>query len=348
MAKKGYPVRFIICVYIICCLVRKFDEIGIEIINTLELWAGVLVPSLFPYMVLSQYITSSGMLSILKPIKIIVMKLFSISESGADVYLCSLVSGYPSGAVCVRELYNSGEIDKKEAERLVQFTNNAGALFVISAIGSTMLGCTKDGVAIYIIQNLSAMIFGFISSLFSPKNNPLLCRTTVRSKPLIKCCSDSVDTMLKICGYLICVTVVGSIAIMTLKASPYFNGQYETIAKCGVYMILEITKCVQGLSALEHTPVVFALICGAVSFGGVSVILQIKSCLPDDFETKKLVAARVCQGAISFVLGYAYEFVSEPCVGCKSENIATIASLALCALIFVGSLILKSNRIRNN
>ena len=172
--------------YAVFCLIFLYKDITEDIRIALTMWVHVLIPSLFPYLVLSQYITSSGIISNIPVLGKVIAKILSLSPAGVSVYLCSLMCGYPAGALCTAELWKQKSIGTSEAKRLITFTNNASPVFLICAIGEGMLKSLKDGLAIYIIQTASALIWGIMAARRAPR--PMgITNITKSSANLIHC-----------------------------------------------------------------------------------------------------------------------------------------------------------------
>ena len=104
---------------------------------------NLLIPSLFPFMVLSSFITRSGISSVLGKIFSPFAKLFHMpSEAGLPLFL-SFIAGYPVGASTASRLHSDGVLDKDDAFRMMCFAVCGGPAFIIKAVGQGMLGSTK-------------------------------------------------------------------------------------------------------------------------------------------------------------------------------------------------------------
>ncbi len=338
MKKMPTTFKAILCTYIIFCMIFFHERVSSEITSALKLWSGVLTPSLFPYLVLSQYITSSNVMDIFAPVRLIVQKIFNISSAGANVYLCSLVSGYPSGAACVNELYKEKVISKDEAERLVCFTNNAGPLFLISVVGANMLGSAADGLALYFIQTISASLAGIFLGKCVKKCHNDAHKIKPRGKAITLCTQDAISIMLAIGGYVVLSSLLGEIGIITIEAIPVYGKQISHIAKAVIYFLLEISNSMKVLSSFGNSRLTFALIAGASSWSGLCVLMQIKSLIPKEFLARKIVVAKIFQSATSFIFGISYKSFFSIEGEFDFDN-AIIASLYASIVIFVVYLI---------
>ncbi len=318
-------------VYIIFLLMGYFDEIRPCIICAAKMWATVLLPSLFPYLIISQYVSQSGILSVMYPIQRLVSALFNICYESAGIYICSLISGYPSGALCTSQLQKEGVIEFEEAKRLICFTNNPSPIFLISAVGGCMLGSVKDGIAIYTIQTIAAAMWGVGSGLKNPKSAKNIKKSTMCSVSFTDCCSKAVTTILEIGGYIIIAAAAGKIILISLEKGAIGNNLTNSMI---VYSFLEISNGMKALSPLASNPICFGVMCACASWGGISVILQIASASPKGISFKKIVSSKAIQSILSLFMGYAYRCAAAPRNFEAHTDGIFLALLIICACIF--------------
>lgn len=339
MKKEGSILKFLILAVIIYGLISNFKIINIEIISSLKMWATVLIPSLFPYLVISKYIVQNGFPNLFNPLKKLISKIFNIKSSSAEVFLCSLLCGYPCGAICASDIYEKGEISKSEAMRLMCFTNGASPVFLICAVGGMMLKNTGLGIMMYAVQTLSSAIVGFILGLFSEKESLKKMESfeNIKSASLTECCEKSVDAIINIAGYIIAATALGEVVLCLLSA---FFG-YSLYSEFTVYYFLEISKSMKLLSEYGSSDIVFSLMCACASFGGVSVIMQIFGVIDKSLKSFKFIIARISEAILSFILGLLFikfENISFPDIN-PYPIVAT--SLIVSATVFFLFLIRK-------
>ena len=259
----------------------------------LRLCAETVVPSLFPFFVVSSLFMSLGagelagryLSRIMKPI-------FGVSGAGAIAFVVGIISGYPVGASCAVRLNNSGALAKTESERLLAFCNNSGPMFCIAAVGVGMLYSSNIGLILYLIHILSAMLTGAIFKFY--KSDSADCCTApgrlrlTRNKSISgfsaaigAAVTDSVRTMLKVCGFVVIFSVV-------CGAIPHFTGAEF------LYSLLEITYGVKTLVPLDIPPALkLSLINMFVSMSGVS---------DSNISLKPYILGKLLQGALAFIL----------------------------------------------
>ena len=116
----------------------------------LELCLKTVIPSLFPFMVLSGIFTSSVFCEKLSRILGKATRLiFNLSPFCSSVILISAVGGYPLGAFTARRLFEQSEISSADFKKLLLFAVLPSPSFAVGAVGSAMLGSKNAGFLIY-------------------------------------------------------------------------------------------------------------------------------------------------------------------------------------------------------
>lgn len=262
-----------------------------------------IIPSLFPFFVLSQILINTGFAKYAgRLISPVMYPLFRVSGTGGIAFLIGLISGYPSGAKSVCDLYHSGDLSKEDAERLLPFCNNSGPLFIIGAVGLGMLKSFRSGVMLYIIHIFSAIIAGFISGLLHKKSN---MNNTIRHTTHYASCSNfgavfsesiksSVISILNVCGFIVFFRSV------TAPVSALFpQGITGGILK-------GIAEVAGGISALSQTAIntySLPVISFLLGFGGFCVSLQVMGIAKaESLSMKYYFPYKILQGILSFFL----------------------------------------------
>ena len=116
-------------------LVLIFDsELAVEgARNGIHLCMMTVIPSLFPFFVLSMLLTNS-LSSCRSPKWQVLAKGLGIPPAAAPVLIPSILGGYPVGAKCAGDLYRNHQLSKEEAERLLAFCSNAGPSFLFGMV----------------------------------------------------------------------------------------------------------------------------------------------------------------------------------------------------------------------
>ena len=94
--------------------------------DAMLLCAQTLIPSLFPFFVLSSLLIACGASELLSALLSPLMRpLFGLSGTGAAALALGLCGGYPVGARTAAELVENGALSQEEGERLLAFCTNS-------------------------------------------------------------------------------------------------------------------------------------------------------------------------------------------------------------------------------
>ena len=101
----------------------------------LLLWFQIILPTLFPFLLISNLLLSTGSMDILvnvlgKPVS----HIFGVSKSSSFSIVTGFLCGYPMGAKTASDLVRKGYISKNEGEYLFSFCNNGSPVFIINFI----------------------------------------------------------------------------------------------------------------------------------------------------------------------------------------------------------------------
>lgn len=266
--------------------------------HTLGICVNVIIPTLFPFIFCSNMFIALGagrMLS--RTLSKIMYPLFGVSGQGALAFILGITSGYPVGAVCVASLYQEGECDKSEAEKLLAFCNNSGPMFVIGVIGIQMFNSYKIGVIMYVVHILSAIICGMILGRRKTKvNNYFLY--PARDEASIKTAAPdigeavvkSVNTILSICGFII---IFG---VLTAKIPDFKWRGY-------IYSMFEITGGLSELISSSKGIYIIPVVAFMTAFSGLSVMAQVYAITESaGLSIKPYIIGKLVQGLIAFGL----------------------------------------------
>lgn len=129
----------------------------------LRLCVGSLLPTLFPFFVLTGFLISLGFPAALgRLLRRPMQAFFHVGGAGSGALVLGLLGGYPTGARAVAELYTAGELSKDEAERLLAFCCNCGPAFLISYVGGEILRDLRAGVWLWLLHVFSALAVGVL------------------------------------------------------------------------------------------------------------------------------------------------------------------------------------------
>lgn len=247
----------------------------------------ILVPSLFPYMVLSSFIMRSGADGMTRGR--LTKVVFHLPECCTAAVLLSFVGGFPVGAKCVQLLYQEQKITVAQAQRMLCFCVCSGPAFLITAIGAVMLNNIVVGIILYISQLASCIIIGIAVGIFSrvkksDKNTETVKNKKVHSEENKGIVSSIIEASLDGANSIIGMTalvLIFSLVVSVLNDSGAVGLLCTVFEKIGVSsritstvipIILEVTGACGNIREAA-LPVYFYSL--AVGFGGLCVHFQI-------------------------------------------------------------------------
>ena len=131
----------------------------------LELVGGVIIPTLFPYMVLSEIIILSGIGDLIeRMLGDAFSRIFNLPKCCSSAFILGILCGFPVGTKIAYSLYEKGKITDAELLRLLMFCNIQSISFIVNTVGGSLLGSRSAGIALYVTQVISAIIVGLILS----------------------------------------------------------------------------------------------------------------------------------------------------------------------------------------
>ena len=274
----------------------------------LDLCAGAVIPSLFPFMIISELLIQSGVGQrvgrlLVKPTRL----LFGISEAGACAFVLGAICGFPIGTKTLCSLYDRGEISSREFSRALTFCNNPGSAFIISAVGVSLLGSVELGITLYGCVLLSAVIVGVFERIFFGKIGDGQSKSgysaiAFERKGAIEVFTSAIQSsaisMVTVCAYVVFFSsFVGCIGSIIAQAA---------IPSAVTAMIFGFFEISSGMGAAVEvgSPLVAVILCAAgAGWSGLSVHFQIITiCSGRGVSFKPFFIAKAAQGLICAAL----------------------------------------------
>ena len=267
------------------------------IITSFSIWFNTLVPSMFPMFILSDILINYNFtMYIPKRIINFISKIFNISNSSVLIIFLSMISGFPTNAINIRNAYDNNMISKKEAEHLLLFNHFANPLFILETVGTFYLNNNKYGIIILLSLILGSIIIGI---LFRNKNHSTPVNYISKNDncqsfgtALSEAIKKSINSLLMISG-----TVTLFLVLSTLVINIFHLNSFIAVLIQG---ILEMTMATSLLSSLNISDLV-KVVCATsiIAFGGLSIHLQVISILDDKIRYRNYFIGRLLHAIIS-------------------------------------------------
>lgn len=273
----------------------------------LTLWFDRMVPTLFPFMILSTLLIRQNLtgsfVSFLYPL---FGKIYGIGKNAVYCLFLGFLCGFPMGARTIGELYEAGKITKREASLLLSFCNNIGPVYFIGFV-LPVTGLTKKELLPLFLFGMYGipLLYGFfvhVSGFLLPKE-PSVSRQAV-SYPEQKVPAEAFTLSLDhaIDSGIHGITTLGGYMIVCnlLNLFPYWITRHFSLNENGLlFMILNcLLEITGGISRMGSTAPLYSLI--LLHLGGLSCLLQTKSMIKHtDLSIRAYIVHKVLQALLT-------------------------------------------------
>ena len=266
----------------VCILLLSYpDAMAAGISRGLSICSAVIIPTLYPFMLLSGLLANAPLCR--RPGRVttaVTRRLFGLPGCCGPAILLSLVGGYPAGAIAIAQLREREQITEEETRRMTAFCVNGGPGFVVSTVGAGLLGSLRAGMLLYAAQVMVSVGIGIVlgrghRQIRESANVPLPPK-----KPMAQVVSDTCASLLTMCGFVV-LAAAGLTLAEGCGLARGLAGAAGINASAVSAVLAAVTEVSCGCIALADggalTPLWLSL---ALSWGGLSVQGQLAAALP--------------------------------------------------------------------
>lgn len=316
-----------------------------------------LVPSLFPFMVLSCLTVLSGAGDFLgAPLGPLTRWVFRLPECCAAPILMSFLGGYPAGARSAALLLEQGRITREQAGRMMLFCVNPGTAFVVTYLGGGVLGSYQMGWLLFFSVTLAGLLLGIAGGLLGkvpPKGRQ---QGKKEGGALIRSVSGAAHSVLVMCACIV--------SFAALSALLHATGAFQAVTRlwagigpltppetaAALSFLLEVTGGVGDAAQFQAGPGLYAF---GLAFGGLCVHLQVFAMFRE-FPLKKrwfflfrlahgLLAAGCCKVLCALLPAGAVETLA-PAAGQNVQALSGTAAGGLSLLLLCAAFLLAAGK----
>lgn len=279
------------------------EETSLAAKNAVAVCLESLIPSLFPFFVLSNLAVSCGFSKVVSKVFSRLMPfIFGTSPETAVPFVLGFLSGFPVGAASASELYLKGEISKTDAEKALCFSNFPSVGFIVSAVGVGVFESSEVGWALF----ATVTFLGLVSAV-------AVCRAYRKKGGFhkVECASAESRSLLE--TFLSAVTSSGK-SVLSVSAFVLF---FSVV--CGVFVSVfslpyPISSLFSGFFEIssgaaslvpELSAENLALAAAILSWSGLSVHFQVASRLAERLSVKPYLLSKTLSALLSAVFALA-------------------------------------------
>ncbi len=257
----------------------------------IDLCLKTVIPSLFPFFVLSILLTnalSGTSLGILRPIQ----NVCGLGSGTESILISGFLGGYPVGAQSIATAWQSGKISKQEAERILSFCNNAGPAFLFGMVGS-MFSDAWTAWSLWGIHILSALM----TARCFPGQGDAITLQKSGGISISQALNASLRVMAVVCGWVVLFRVL----IAFLKRWVLWILPIE--AQTALIGLLELSNGCCELILISDIRLRYLICSGMLAFGGLCVTMQ-TAAVTNGLSLGYYLRGKLLQTAFSLMLSY--------------------------------------------
>lgn len=318
MDKEVQPLKNKLSVFAALCAMVVLITASSQVIEScrraLMLCSDLILPSLFPFFVVSVLLNKLGFPAILgKLLAPLAARAFKVSGAGASALFIGLTGGYPLGAAYIADLHEDGIVSSSEAEHLLAFCNNSGPAFIVGAVGVGVFRSAGIGLLLYAVHIMAAVTTGLIlrPRLRAAALQPSYPKPLPISQALPLAVRQSVISVLNVCGFVVCFSVftglldVGGFFSLASGELSRMLGTELHWSRALLTGTLELGSGIGAMLGLSPSPANLALAALILGWGGISVHFQTLSVLADSQIKGTLhFAGRLVSACVGAILAF--------------------------------------------
>ena len=245
----------------------------------LDLWFHTVLPSLLPFMILSNVLIGANVVSqLMRPFSGFFRHVLGLSPEGGYAWLLGLFCGFPMGARLTGDMYRQHRISREEAGYLLTFANQSSPMFLSTYVVLHGLGDSTLTLPVFVIFYASAFLTSLVFRIRSrrfglPPSKPKkeVPEQTSYGNLLDTSIMNGFEIITRLGGYIILFSILAGIVLQLpaplRTAAPFLSGLTEITT--GIHTISGTTLPLQ---------VKFTAIVCCTAFGGFSTVAQ-TSCM---------------------------------------------------------------------
>lgn len=265
-----------------------------------ELCLTTVIPSLFPFFVLSNLLTGALSGSDIPGLRSM-GRWLGIPGGCEGIFLTGLLGGYPTGAQAVYRAWKDERLSTAEARRLLSFCSNAGPAFLFGILGQKFPHLWIVWL-LWGIHILSATMVAVLCRHSSTEFRPAQMENGMDL-------TGAVKQAVTVCGWVCGWIVLFRVAMAFCQS--WFLWLLPKAGQVAFYGLLELTGGCCALDNVENIGLRFVMASGMVSLGGMCVAMQTAS-VTGALGIGSYLLGKITQCAISIVLAYVGQWLLLP------------------------------------
>lgn len=294
--------------------------------DAIYLCLDVVIPSLFPFFVLSR-VTVPYLRNFSCPrfLRRLVQGLIGLPYYVLPTLVLGYLSGYPTGAKLARDMMDDGLLDSNQASKVIAVANNCSPLFLIGTVGAGLFKSVRIGFILLAIHWVSGLLAAFIlnrllkNGQIDLKNGRMVFESNQAEREnsiaaiIPGAIEDAAILSIKVTGYIVLFAVLsellyklgffsllGNLLSQILPESLIGNSLVAVLRG-----IMEIASGSNAIALTVNTPVIvqLALVSFICGFAGFSVHTQVMGIMKGTgVKYRVFLLGKILHGTIACIL----------------------------------------------
>lgn len=306
---------FTACIFCFFIILLFFPKEAMEgSTNGLLLWFHTVLPTLLPFIILTNFIIKLDAVHILcRLITPLCRKLLHIDSYGTYAIITGFLCGYPLGAKTLADLLKEDKISAAEGNFLLPICNNASPMFFIGYVITQSLHCIEHKAVLLLILYGTPLLYAYFTKPihgFSQKTQQNVNLTYKKPRLNFQLVDDSImngfETITRLGGYIILFAIMSKMATARLKTVTILN-----------HLLIGFIEITNGIHSIGNSqlplqwqiPVSIAVI----SLGGLSGLAQTKSMIQGtalSLRNYMYTKLKICGLSTIAATTYCYLFIT--------------------------------------
>lgn len=256
----------------------------------IDICLKTLIPSLFPFFVISGFMVGS-ISGYPLPLMQWICRLCRIPQGSESLLVIGFLSGYPVGAKNVHDVWACRQISDSNAQRMALLCSNAGPAFIFGILGPIFSDMYRPWM-LWGIQIASV----FLSAILLPGGETEIVKhLNTQAVNWAKLIDQSIRSMASVCAWV-------TIFRMVLEfLDRWFFWYLPDMVRILVTGLLELSNGCLELTTIHNPNARFLLSAVLLPFGGICVFMQIHSVFPE-LDSGFYLKGKILQSILCFLM----------------------------------------------
>jgi sporulation integral membrane protein YlbJ len=307
MKRKIIYVLFALSLIFVCFALVIYPERYVSACLTgFVMWAECVLPSLFPFTIVTLLFVKTGFIDRASLPLRRVSGIFNLPPSAGLCFLVSILSGYPTGARLLLEMYEGGTLTRGDVQKLAPLCSTSGPLFILGTVGYKMLNSKSYGFALLLCHTLSVISISLIFALLSKREKYTTPKKVMPdSNILYNTFYSGVISVAVAGGFIAFFSMLGQILSDFNIFYPLEKLLYLFLGDNALPFLNGLIEVTSGSMMLSKTgsPIALPLIGFLVTFGGACILCQQLAYLKKaKISTIKFLSVKFLQATVCLIL----------------------------------------------